>query len=148
IAAAAERQFYTDDVTIEELKRRRASYLLQDLAVPFGLFLRHTARDLHQHVVLDVDVGREQVSESLVVFAHLLEVLLRLEREDASPGTLALGRYREGYLLLVGLRDEAAIPFAVYLLRLANLEPLVAEGLYHLLGIWLAVYHGQQQHYS
>ncbi|HEX2108306.1 MAG TPA: hypothetical protein VHF70_03395 [Rubrobacteraceae bacterium] len=57
-------------------------------------------------------------------------------------------RYREAHLRLVGLRDEAAVPFAVYLLRLADLEPLVAEGLYNLLGVRLEVYHGQQQHHG
>jgi hypothetical protein len=112
----------------------RTLQLPQAFPETLGIFLRHAAGDLHQHLVLDIDLGGEQPLKPLAVFAYLLQVRLGLERKDTPPNTLSLRRYREAHLLLVGLRDEAAVPFAVYLLRLADLEPLVAEGLYNLLG--------------
>jgi hypothetical protein len=52
------------------------------------LILGHVAIDLHQRVAFDVDVGGEDASELLIVFAYKIQGLPGREREDAPAGPL------------------------------------------------------------
>src|SRR5215210_4746450 len=110
------------------------------------MILGQLAVNLHQHVALDIDVGGEDTPELLVVFTYRIQGFAGRKREDATAGPLSRRGCREAHLLLVGLRDQAPVLGAFYGPHLADLQSLVAEGLYHLLGGRLPVHQAQQQH--